>query len=351
MEDIGLRAVYGVFEQLQVDDEWSNREDRMFSWIAHRLQQTMRASPVSVEGSLVLARLEAHTVVVDNVTVDQTSVNRLLALLNRHSLGSAYSYEPGAAQVTASTGAWIHEETFAWRLPQLATFVALQLGVAEAEAAYIAAKTGGVVAARQHPVSGRRNEPDDMLGLLDTLVAREGRKPSRFKDKWDMENIEHIVNRLTGAATLGSTENGLAIEVAFGNLTSLTELKPEEPHRRAGAGIRIRTRLPLPLTEDEAADHANAFNLAEARGASETTHYGAWCWDSWGPGDVTLAYQVFIPNMLYRVGIAQDIALSMLKRARWVDWGVHGQESRTDARRLMLDRCAELLGVKRDLNV
>ena len=268
MEDIGLRAVDGLFEQLRVDDEWSTREDRMFSWLAHRLQQTVRASPPFTEGSLVLVRLEAHTVVVDKVTADKKSVNRLLAVLNRHSLGSAYSYDPAAAQVTASTGAWIHEETIEWRLPQFAAFAVLQLCVAEAEAAYIAAKTGGVIAERQHPVSGRRNEPDDMLNLLDTLVAREGRKPSRFRDKWDMENMEHIVRHSPITATWGSTEKGLAVEVAFGTSTSLTELKAEEPHRRAGAGITIRTRLPLSLTEDEAATYANAFNLAEARGAS-----------------------------------------------------------------------------------
>ena len=75
MEDIGLRAVDDLFEQLQIDDEWSTREDRMFSWLAHRLQQTVRASPTFVDGSLVLVRLEAHTVVVDKVTADEKSVN------------------------------------------------------------------------------------------------------------------------------------------------------------------------------------------------------------------------------------------------------------------------------------
>jgi hypothetical protein len=341
MEDIGLRAVDSLFEQLRVDDEWSTREGRMFSWLAHRLQQKVRASPPFMEGSLVLVRLEAHTVVVDNVTTDEQSVNRLLAVLNRHSLGSAYSYDSGAAQVTACTGAWIHEETVEWRLPQFAAFAVLQLGVAESEAAYIAAKTGGVIAERQHPVNGRRNVPDDMLHLLDTQVAWEGRKPSRFTEKWEMETIEHIVKHSTAAATWGSTERGLAVEVAFGTSTSLTELIADEPHRRAGSGITIRTRLPLALTEHEAARYANAFNLAEARGASQATHYGAWCWDSWSPGrerDVTLAYQVFIPNMFYRVGVAQDIEQSMVKRARWVDWGIHGQQSLTDPRQVSLAR-------------
>src|SRR3954471_4580365 len=79
MEDIGRRAVDGLFEQLRVDDEWSTREDRMFSWLAHRLQQTVRAPPPFTEGSLVLVRLEAHTVIVDKVTADKQSVSRLLA--------------------------------------------------------------------------------------------------------------------------------------------------------------------------------------------------------------------------------------------------------------------------------
>ena len=104
MEDIGLGAVDSLFEQLRVDDEWSNREDRMFSWLAHRLEQTVRASPPFTEGSLLLVRLEAPTVVVDKVSADKESVNRLLAVLNRHSLGSAYSY-PNSASVSTTGSA------------------------------------------------------------------------------------------------------------------------------------------------------------------------------------------------------------------------------------------------------
>ena len=59
---------------------------------------------------------------------------------------------------------------------------------------------------------------------------------------------------------------------------------------------------------------------------------GAWCWDTWGAtGSVDLAYQVFIPNVLYRVGVTQDAVLSMVKRTQWVDWGLNGQISKTNA--------------------
>ena len=90
----------------------------------------------------------------------------------------------------------------------------------------------------------------------------------------------------------------------------------------------------MDLSPQDASRHANALNLTEALGASMATHYGAWCWDSWSPSrqsPCALAYQAFVPNALHRTGVAQDCAVSFVKRARWMDWGLHGVESTIDA--------------------
>jgi hypothetical protein len=331
MSDIGTQALDAIYKRLHIDEEWTTRKSRSFEWIAHRLRQTIEASEVFPDGKFSLSRLTASCVVVDNVTADEQAVMDVLATLNRQALGSAYAYVPQYRHVKATTCAFVHAETLEWRVTQFVTYAMLQLCVAETEADYIAAKSGGRVAEATHPVGGPRRTPDDMLRLLDDgPFAETGRAASAFLDKWEMGTIEHIAKNSAFVATRGSTEAGLSLEVAFDDEATLIVLDAREPHWRAGAGLRVRLRPPMDLSPQDASRHANALNLTEALGGSMAAHYGAWCWDSWTPSrqsPCALAYQLFVPNALHRTGVAQDCAASFVKRARWMDWGLHGVES------------------------
>ena len=353
-DDLGLRAIVDLFRQLQVDTEWSTRTERGFSWIGLSLEQTITAAPVQRDGELLLVKLTARTVVVEHVSTD-IPVLVLLDVLNtanRHALGSAYSFEASTGCISASFVTWVHQETYDWRCQQFGAYAANQLAVAESEADYLASTLGGTVAGREHPLSGRRVQRDDMLNWLD---ASSSWGPSRFADRDEFESLVHFARSTTMLATLGADESGVTFDVPYGDArtwsaefpaTCLLQVHADEPHRRAGVGLTVRLRFPMPLTPDEASAYANRFNLEEARGASEATHYGAWCWDTWGrEGGVDLAYQVFIPNALYRVGVMQDAVLSMVKRTRWMDWGLHGQVAKTNAWTTMFGRFKGLLGL------
>ena len=176
----------------------------------------------------------------------------------------------------------------------------LQLCVAETEADYIAAWSGGRVAEATHPVGGPRHAPDEMLGMLeDGPFAESGRAASAFIDKWEMDTIEHIARNSAFVATLGSRETGLSLEVAFDVETALIVIDASKTDRRAGTGLSVRLRLPLELTPQDASRQANALNLTEALGASMATHYGAWSWESWPSSrqsSCTLAYQALHPE-------------------------------------------------------
>ena len=337
--DIGLQALDAVYTLLHIDEEWTTRRPRSFEWIAHRLRQTISASEVFRDGKISLSRLTASCVVVDNVTADDQAVMDFLATLNRHALGSAYAYDPQYRHIKATTCAFVHAETREWRTSQFGTYAMLQLCVAETEADYIAAWAGGRVAEATHPVGGPRHTPDEMLGMLEGgPFAESGRAASAFIDKWEMDTIEHIARNSAFVATLGSRETGLSLEVAFDVETALIVIDASETDRRAGTGLSVRLRLPLELTPQDASRQANALNLTEALGASMATHYGAWSWESWPSSrqsSCTLAYQVFIPNALHRTGVAQDCAASFVKRARWMDWGLHGVESAADPWKVM----------------
>jgi hypothetical protein len=337
--DIGSQALDAVYTLLHIDEAWTTRRPRSFDWIAHRLRQTISASEVFQDGKISLSRLTASCVVVDNITADDRAVMDVLATLNRQALGSAYAYDPQYRHVKATTCAFVHAETFEWRTSQFGTYAMLQLCVAESEADYIAARSGGRVAEATLPIGGPRRMPDEMLGMLESgPFAKSGRAASAFVDKWEMDTIEHIARNSPFVATPGSTETGLSLEVAFNVETALIVIDASDSDRRAGTGLTVRLRLPLSLTPQDASRQANALNLTEAVGASMATHYGAWSWDL-SPASrlspCTLAYKLFVPNVLHRTGVTQDCAASFVKRARWMDWGLHGVESATDPRKVM----------------
>ena len=351
--DIGLSAVADLFRQLQIDAEWSRPVERGFAWIGLTLEQVIDAAPVRRDGEFRLARLTARTRVVEGVSPDipLPVILNVVNAANRHAVGSAYSFDADTRSISAACVAWVHQDTYDYRCNQFGAYAACQLAIAESEADYLASALGGTVAGRQHPENGRRPERDDMLNWLDASTTWG---PSRFADRDEFDSLVQFAQKTTVLATLGADESGVAFDVPFGNEstrsaehlpTALMQVLADQPHRRAGAGLTVRLRLPLPLTPGEASAYANRFNLEEARGAAEATHYGAWCSDRWGTGDtVDLAYQLFLPNTLYRGGVTQDAVTSMVKRTRWVDWGLHGQVAKANAWTTMLGRFKGLLG-------
>jgi hypothetical protein len=319
MADVGLSALEIIYKQLLIDDPWTIRGEGEFSWIGHRLQQTIRAGAPFEDEGITLSRLSASCVVVEGVTAPQGEVLRMLARVNRHAVGSAYTYWPSTQSISANAIAYVHDDTLEWRPKQYASLAILQLCLAETEADWLAERAGGTVAAREHPTSGRRVDADDMLNVLDGPFASRGRQPSLFANEFEMETIADVAKRSSRVASLGGSAEGVALEVAFGGGTSLTMLHTEEPHRRLGNGLTVRVNLPSTVTPEDADWMAASLNSQEAVGSAVATHYGAWCWDTWPTTGLTLAYQSFMPNALYQPGIAQDAAYSCVKRALWVD--------------------------------
>lgn len=319
MDDVGLQALEEIYKVQQIDEPWTIRGERQFSWIGHRLQQTMSASKLFDDEGLTLSRLTASCVVVEDVSAPEDDVLHLLSRLNRHALGNAYSYSAADRRITATTVAYVHRGTLDWRTSQFGVFSIHQLCLAETEADHIADTTGGQVAIRAHPASGFRSARDDMLNVVDAVFVKDGQSPSSFANEFEMQTIAELSAKSSSFASLGASMHGVAFEMAYGETTSLGRLSSEEPHRHIGNGLSYRLHLPGPISPDEAEKISALLNREEAHGVALTTHYGAWCWDTWPTVGQALAYQAFIPNTIYRPGIAQDAAMSLIKRAQWAD--------------------------------
>lgn len=338
MTDVGLATLTDIHKQLLIDEPWTIRGDREFAWIGHRLQQTVRASDLFTDEDLSLSRITSSCVVIEDVSAPEQQVLSAMNQLNRHAVGSAYTYWPSRRKILTTAVAYVHEETLEWRSRQFGAFVISQLCLAETEADWLAEKVMGTVAARRHPTGGVRAEADDMLGVIEDVFAADGHQPSRYADEFEMDAIAESTRRSTKAASLGADANGLSIEVSFGQGTSLTSIRANEPHRRLGQGLTVRLNLPMVVEDEEANRLVALLNLHESLGSSEATHVGAWCWDEWPVTGRGVAYQLFLPNRLYQQGIAQDAALSSVKRALWADRVLNGEASKANVWQTLADR-------------
>lgn len=240
MSDVGLQALEALHKDMLIDEPWTERKSRGFAWIGSRLRQEFHASPAYDEDGILLSRVTATVPVVDGVTRDRGHVERVLASINRFAVGSFYYFDADRSVVVSAFYGRVHAETVQWRTRQISLFAACQLALAESEGDFIAELVGGEIAARAHQESGERDQPDDMLNVLDLEVAPRGEGESMFANAFDFETIAEIAGRMN-VATLGGSGSGIALETPFGSSTALTLMKADWIHPRLGAGLVSRS--------------------------------------------------------------------------------------------------------------
>src|SRR5688500_10447404 len=117
-----------------IDEEWTRWSERSFSWLGHRLIQTIVAhSPVPV-GELTVSNVTATTVVVDNITAPESEVTAFLANHNECAIGTALVYVPEYHHIASISGSPIHDHAGDLRSTELGAFAILQLCECESAA-------------------------------------------------------------------------------------------------------------------------------------------------------------------------------------------------------------------------
>ncbi len=86
------------------------------------------------------------------------------------------------------------------------------------------------------------------------------------------------------------------------------------PHPEAGNGLLCIMRLPCNADPRNVATQANRLNLIESRGDTGTLLLGAWCPDP--SSDTTLAYCQFVPNLLARLILVENLLSYMASHSR-----------------------------------
>lgn len=320
VNDVGLRLLGSLYEQMMIDEQWSMRRERGFTWWSYRLAQHVEVTePVESRG-LIVCTVRIWTDLVSEVD-PKTEPGGVLAPFNAQTTLNALVWNTGAATITECCTAVVHEENLGWLSKVLATAAILQNASATNRARGFAEMTGGVPAASNHPSSGQRPDMDDILDVPQ-VVVHEGQQPSRFTGA----KMAGAGDFLVDMNLLGSADaTGLTCEVPFvgkapamslsserGDTlqTSLVQVFTDVPHPEAGNGVLTIMQLPISFQPNAIGAIANDLNVAEAQGSSLTQLLGAWCPDPSDPSGETVAFCTFVPNMLARWVRIENLVLS-----------------------------------------
>ena len=121
---------------------------------------------------------------------------------------------------------------------------------------------------------------DEMLALVENVIAPVGTEPCRWDDENEFEEVAQILNSCNCVASSGGL--GLTAEFSFGDEennvlgTSMLMIQTDQRHPQLGNGLLGRLHLPLPLDNRQTAQIAASLNRFETLSLTKSHLLGSW---------------------------------------------------------------------------
>ena len=328
--DPGLTAVEILFKELMVDDDWSIRRERGFTWWSYRLAQHVEATPIfTVNDGTLASFIRVWTDVVSDVS-DINAAEEILSFVNVHTSMSALILEPDDRSISECFTFVVYaDNAHGWAK---ATSVAAVLQNVEAHAfsEALAEAVGGQPDVSEHPINGERPVMDDILNVPEQVIKPIGMGRSKFAGPmiqklttmdpapWVLANGDDD----SFTAEVHYSSDVTAEEVIMlphiyqeGSGTALIQVLIREPHQELGSGAVVVLKLPVSFDEDKVAHVAMEMNRLDAAGESNAPMMGAWCQE---PGDPnSIAFFSFVPSFMAWPGVLENLITYNSIRAEW----------------------------------
>ena len=341
-DDIGVSVVNAIAEMMGIDEAWSTRDERGFTWWGKDYAQRVWSEPGFDDDGFEIFRIHARTQVVRGFEPTEENLARLNALsMVASTSGFLVDADEGTVDLAASM--YLHEETADWVRRCFGTVVAIQAADAQLKAELLAKITGAEPAPSAHPTSGLRPELDGMLHLLEHVVVPAGQEPSAWEGDQMLAVLEVVQSSGNTVLATGDAA-GLTAELPFQSETSLLTVATRESHPQLGNGVLIKLTLPVLFSEEDGPRFASELNRRELDSLTRSDFLGSWCWH-----DEFLHYVTFLPNVLnLGEGDLFNFLGASYARAKWVaetiygdDWGANRD---AEGRPLATPAIGEMLG-------
>ena len=179
-------------EQLKVDDEWAIRTPNGFKWWADKHAQTVEVvgeetGPNGEIGYLISVRTEfLH---------DLDMTDRHVAVINGSLMSFAAMagpvYDAKTRTVDLCSLVRVYDGISRWINPLISVAAVLQIGEARIMASEVAKALHAKSAISGHPKHGVRKRPDEMAGVIASLIAPMGQEPC----KWSAAEFQSVVDK------------------------------------------------------------------------------------------------------------------------------------------------------------
>lgn len=290
--------------RMQIEAEWAVQEQSSFTWWAHTLAQRVSVTPPRDLMGVEVRTVHIETDLLADVPMTPATWARL-AGINRFASLSAYvaDQEQGTVSLHASVSL-THDN---WLLARAIALhaMALQMTDAFAEAAELAKAFEARVDATPHPRRGLRDQPDEMVGVID-IYQQRGEGDSPFAPD-ELAELVHLEPRpwLMASNELFRLDADLAFAT---DLHARLELSVEERHASLGSGLQMRLLLPIE-PDDQIAQKLNANERLEP----DAHQLGAWCVDP----QKGLMFTGFVPAAAHTPGLARALVYHLSARNEW----------------------------------
>ena len=307
----GAKVVDWLYrEQLQVDEQWSVRTERGFTWWADQNAQTIEVlgedpGPDGEVGYLVGVRTE--------LLYDLDLTDTALAELNdgpmRFAALAGPVYDTAARTLSICSLARVNDEIADWTSMVLGAAAVTQVAEAHMLGPALAEVLGAQAAVSGHPDSGLRTAPDDML-FAPRAFIEEGKAPCR----WPASDFSEAVSRfMRQPPSIGASAAGqaLTVEFPYGQRSSLCQLMGEQSHPLYGNGVLLLQRFPFTApSAAKGVEVALTLNAAELTGNVTGYGFGSYSYDQ-----NMLCFAGFVPNSLHRQVALPNLYFAAAARA------------------------------------
>ncbi len=290
--------------RMQIEAEWAVQDQTSFTWWAHTLAQRVWVAPARDVMGVDVRTVHIETDLLADVPMTAPTWARL-ARINRYATLSAYVADRSQGTVRLHASVSLTDEN--WLLARSVALhaMALQMADAFAEAPELAPVFGARVNASPHPRQGLRQQPDEMVGVLDIYQQRgEGDSP------FDADEIAELVQLEPRPWLLASNDlHRLDAELEFATgMPARLELDAGARHASLGSGLQLRLVLPIE-PDDQIAQKLNANECLEP----DAHQLGAWCVDD----DKGVMFTAFVPAAAHTPGLARALVYHLSARNEW----------------------------------
>lgn len=297
-------------EQLQAAEEWSYLLPTGFSWWADQYLQTIEivgeeTGPAGETGYLVCVRTE----LLRDLDLTDAALEHLNAWPMRCAALCGPVYDVPARRLDLWSLVRVTDDNGGWIRYLLGAAAVTQLAEARLIAPTLAEAVGAGTATSDHPESGPRPVPDQMVYAAGTFVA-SGDAPSAWTPAEFAEAAGTYMSR--GSANAVVDGGCVSLDFPFGAEASECRFMADQPHPLYGNGLLILQRFPITVTsETDGIRMALSLNAADL--TRQVNGYGL---GSYVFASGALHFTGFVPNGLYQPGLLEALYSSCAARAQ-----------------------------------